>query len=488
MGHELDAAPAAGISGGRGDKAHPSYVRCAAALPRDSAPAVPRDSAGTDRAGAQSCQQTCAADAVFAARCPNACAVSADDDALFEHCGQCAAGGALPDIIVPEAEKVGAVCADWLADADAALRHQPTLARPDRPHGMVACAGAAAASGADHRPALQEGKSMKPALCLLLICLFCTGCSALPPEERAFCVVLLVDGGAQECTVRVRIPTYQQNGGYQTLSATGATLTDALRTLESAAPMRLHWGQLRLIVLSRAWAAEIPIVRTLSDLSGVENLRLHASVAVTEEDTTALAEKLVPENGTRLSKSIDVMVQARHEQGVIPTCAASMLLRFGSRQSPVLCGAESTAEGLLLSGAWLTDADGLVRDFLTPEETQILLLMQGELTRTQLLLPEHAIHLTEASTSIRLMEDTAVCRVNLRYDRADLTPQAVSAETAQACLDVLKRLQAAGCDALGLGRKAIWSAWSMSDWRNSDFPARLQNLRWTVEVRSEPAA
>lgn len=229
-------------------------------------------------------------------------------------------------------------------------------------------------------------------------------------------------------------------------------------------------------------------MRTLSDLSGVENLRLHASVAVTEEDTTELAEKLVPENGTRLSKSIDVMVQARHEQGIIPTCAASMLLRFGSRQSPVLCSAESTTEGFLLSGAWLTDADGLVRDFLPPEETQILLLMQGELTRTQLLLPEHAIHLTEASTSIRLTENTAACRVNLRYDRADLTPQAVSAETAQACLDVLNRLQAAGCDALGLGRKAIWSAWSMSDWRDSDFPARLQNLRWTVEVRSEPAA
>ena len=31
---------------------------------------------------------------------------------------------------------------------------------------------------------------MKRALCLLLICLFCTGCSALPPEERAFCVAL----------------------------------------------------------------------------------------------------------------------------------------------------------------------------------------------------------------------------------------------------------------------------------------------------------
>lgn len=81
------------------------------------------------------------ADCCFCSPRPNACTVSVDDDAFSEHCGQCAAGGALPDIIVPEAEKVGALCADWLADADAAIRHQPTLARPDRPHGMVACAG-----------------------------------------------------------------------------------------------------------------------------------------------------------------------------------------------------------------------------------------------------------------------------------------------------------------------------------------------------------
>ena len=67
-------------------------------------------------------------------------------------------------------------------------------------------------------------------------------------------------------------------------------------------------------------------------------------------------------------------------------------------------------------------------------------------------------------------------------------PEKTLAFSHEFCLDVLNRLQAAGCDALGLGRKAIWSAWSMADWRDSDFPARLQNLRWTVEVRSEPAA
>lgn len=329
---------------------------------------------------------------------------------------------------------------------------------------------------------------MKRALCLLLICLCCTGCSALPPEERAFCVALLIDGSAEDCRIFVRVPTYQDSGGYQTLSAQGATLTDALRTLESAAPMRLHWGQLRLIVLSQAWAAEIPIVRTLSDLSGVENLRLHASVAVTTARIEDLAEKLVPESGTRLSKTIDVMVQARHEQGVMPTCTASALLRFGSRQSPVLGGAEISGEGFLLGGAWLTDESGLVRDFLTPEETQLLLLMQGELTRTQLLLPDHALHLTEARSRIRLADSEASCRIDLRYDHADLTPQAVSAETAQACLRVLQRLQAIGCDALGLGRQAIRDSLHMADWRACDFPSRLQQLCWTVEVRSEPAA
>ena len=67
-------------------------------------------------------------------------------------------------------------------------------------------------------------------------------------------------------------------------------------------------------------------------------------------------------------------------------------------------------------------------------------------------------------------------------------PPLYQSERSGGYLDVLNRLQAAGCDALGLGRKAIWSAWSMSDWRDSDFPARLQNLRWTLEVRSEPAA
>lgn len=329
---------------------------------------------------------------------------------------------------------------------------------------------------------------MKRLLCLLLLCLCCASCSALPPEERAFCVALLIDGNVEECRVFVRVPTYQDDGGYRTLSAQGSTLTDALRTLESAAPMRLHWGQLRLIVLSRAWAAEIPIVRTLSDLSGVENLRLHASVAVTEENAAEMAEKLIPESGTRLSKTIDVMVQARHEQGVIPTCAASALLRYGSRQSPVLCGVQISSEGFLLGGAWLTDVDGLVRSFLTPEETQILLLMQGELTRTQLLLPDHAVHLTEARSQAYLADLEATCRIRLRYDHADLTPQAVSAETAQACLNVLKQLQAIGCDALGLGRQAIRLSRSMADWRESDFPSRFRKLRWTVEIRSEPAA
>lgn len=329
---------------------------------------------------------------------------------------------------------------------------------------------------------------MKRLLCLLMICFCCASCSALPPEERAFCVALLIDGNAEECRVFVRVPTYQDNGGYQTLSASGATLTDALRTLESAAPMRLHWGQLRLIVLSRAWAADIPIARTLSDLSGVENLRLHASVAVTEEKASELAEKLVPASGTRLSKTIDVMTQARHEQGVMPTCAASALLRYGSRQSPVLSGAQISGESFLLGGAWLTDADGLVRGFLTPEETQILLLMQGELTRTQLLLPDHALHLTEARCQVALADSEATCRIRLRYDHADLAPQAVSAETAQACLNVLNQLQAIGCDALGLGRQAIRHSRSMADWRDSDFPSRFRRLRWTVEVRSESAA
>lgn len=325
--------------------------------------------------------------------------------------------------------------------------------------------------------------------CLFVVfCLLCTACSSLPPEERAFCVVLLIDGNQDSCTVAVRIPDYAQQGGYQTLKETGNTLSDALGRLESHAALRLHWGQMRLIVFSRAWLAQEPLSQTLQTLMKLENLRLHTALGVTEEQVEELASKIVPTNGTRLSKSIDVMLQTHQEQGTIISCTMSEVLRMGTRQSPVLADVHAEGETFSLSGGWMIGTDGLLGGRLSPEEMQLCAFMMGRLSRTQLLLPAHAVHITEATSRICLLDEGAICQLSLRYDGTELTPQELSSLVGKSCIAVLEKLRDASCDALGLGRQAIGAYRTMLAWQNSDFAKRLAQMQWTVEVSSEPAA
>lgn len=329
---------------------------------------------------------------------------------------------------------------------------------------------------------------MKKCCLLMVLCLLCGACSALPPEERAFCVAMVIDGNQASCTVSVRIPDYAKQGGYQTMTQTGSTLSDALGRLESHASLRLHWGQMRLIVFSRAWLAETPLPETLTTLMQLENLRLHATLAVTEEDTASLIEKIVPTNGTRLSKSLDVLIEAHQEQGTILPGSMSAVLRMGSRQSPLLADVHAEGEAFSLSGGWMIGQDGRLTGKLSPEEMQLCGLMVGQLSRTQLLLPSHAVHITEASRRLVLSEDGVTCRISLRYDVSDLTPAEVSDAVAQSCMAVLEKLQEGHCDALGLGRQAIGQYRTMDAWRASSFAEDLSQRHWTVIVSSEPAA
>ena len=68
----------------------------------------------------------------------------------------------------------------------------------------------------------------------LLLALACTGCAALPEEERAFAVALGVSGHQGAWTVYARIPTYQSGGGYATVTGEGETLSHALTAVPSA--------------------------------------------------------------------------------------------------------------------------------------------------------------------------------------------------------------------------------------------------------------
>ena len=77
---------------------------------------------------------------------------------------------------------------------------------------------------------------MRRVCCLLLAMLLLTGCSALPEEDRAFAVVLGLDKQGDAWRAWARIPSYQQEGGYLTLSAQGRSLGEVMAQLEAALP------------------------------------------------------------------------------------------------------------------------------------------------------------------------------------------------------------------------------------------------------------
>lgn len=326
---------------------------------------------------------------------------------------------------------------------------------------------------------------MKRIATLLLMTLLLGGCTALPAEERSFAVALGVTHTEGLWTASARIPTYQTGGGYTTVSGEGASLESALGALDAASPMELDLGQLRLLVFSAELARSERFPGALMTLAARQDLRMGAALAVTQEDVQALMDALTPTTGSRLSKSIDVLLETRIGQGTLLHASLSEVMRMGERQSPVLMNAGLESGALTLSGGWPVSADGRATEPLSPEETQLLALMLGCLQRGTLSLPEGVVRLTGAQAESELSLPTlqgASVRLTLQCVSSPLTDEALSQAVATACLGVLNRLSGAGCDALGLGRQAMMHAGDMAQWRQVDWPARYRELQWSVSV------
>lgn len=331
---------------------------------------------------------------------------------------------------------------------------------------------------------------MKRIIVFLLTALFCTSCAALPAEERAFAVALAVDGGPGAWRVWARIPTYQSGGGYATVQGEGDTLDGALAALDASAPQQLHPGQLRLIVFTRQLAQSEALKMAISALAARQDLRMDAALAVTEDDPAALMDAMTPASGSRLSKSLDTQMEARIAQGVLIPAPLSVVCRMGERQSPVLMGAQLQDGAVALSGCWPVGADGRAGEPLSPEDTQLLALLLGTMTRGALTLPGGAgtVHLTDASADAELSLPTmqsAAVRLTLQGSASPQTGDGLSQGVATAVLNLLKRLSAGGCDALGLGREAIVHAEDMAHWHEMAWPEKYRDLTWTVSVGAE---
>ncbi|MDD6051463.1 MAG: hypothetical protein PUC00_09420 [Clostridiales bacterium] len=326
---------------------------------------------------------------------------------------------------------------------------------------------------------------MKRLILILLTMMCCTSCTALPAEERAFAVVLLVDRDSSAWRVHGQLPTYRSGGGYLTVTGEGDTLPAALADLEAAAPMHVNLSQLRLLVLTKAVADVGELALVLTTLSDRPDMRPSCAIALTEAPADVLMQALEPATGTRLSKSIDVLLESRLEQGSILPATLAEVLRMGMRQSPVLIAANLRDQQLDLSGGYPLTASFRVCERLTPEETALLSLLTGRTKALRLTLSGMSAQVREASAKVALSQDfqSATVTLRLRVTAASCSPADIETRLADASVTLLSGLSAQGCDVLGLGRQAILHAHDMPAWRSFDWPARCKQLHWRVSVQ-----
>ncbi len=326
---------------------------------------------------------------------------------------------------------------------------------------------------------------MKRLILLLLLIGCCTSCTALPAEERAFAVVLCVEKDGEAWRVHGRIPTYQSGGGYLTVTGEGDALPVALADMEASAPMHVNLSQLRLLVLHQNVVDAGEITFVLTTLSERPDMRQHCALALTDTTADKLMEAIQPATGARLSKSIDVLLESRIEQGTVLPAMLADVIRMGERQTPMLIALTLKDKKIELSGGYPLTDQLRTAGKLSPEETALLSMLMGHAKSMRLTLSDGSAEIRDVSAKISLAEDlqTASVRLTLRTTTSSFTPDGLEQRLAEECLHLLTRLSADGCDVLGLGRKAILRAHDFAAWHALDWPVKYRQLRWSVSVR-----
>lgn len=321
---------------------------------------------------------------------------------------------------------------------------------------------------------------MKKLLILLLI-LPLAGCvSRIELSTMAIC--LGIDGGEDGLTLTVKFPDYSDGkDGYKLVSAQGGTWQEAVSALYAAAPASLHFGQLREVVIGQGafdFYAPRDLLGWTDQLPG---MRSHALTAVCPGTAQAHIEGMQPAIGKRLSKYLDIALSHIEAEGRIPATALSCAVRdlSGPWRSPLLAWTEGGAYALG------SRQNGL----LTPEQVQLFRLITGESQQYRLQGLGCSLRgRARLGVETENGQDTLQLRlpVTLTYSVYE-NPPAPGAENLlqQQIAELLGRLQALGCDALGFGCMAVRRYDTLAAWLQSGWPERFCQARISVTVEAK---
>ena len=378
---------------------------------------------------------------------------------------------------------------------------------------------------------------------LALLCAALSGCGGQEIESCLFVLSLAVDPapeGALTVTVKALSGTQEAAGGaageagggeeasgaggesgletpepgYIVLSATAESCLRALNLLSATTPRALNLSQLREVVINRTLAQTDATLTILTEIHSMYRANGEATVVITPDNAGDFIRRQRAILGVRLSKYLEVLFDHFSEMDTIPPGAqlASVIAAMrssGGDAAAVYAAGNAFDSTLNLPGAAELDrlpghlprtspaqneylgsalfSGARMTGTLTGEETGLLCLMMGRAQRREAFI-DGAQYKTNLRTRVRRScaeEDGALCvsvSMNLTHiaGAAGMLPEEIAIRIERGCVEVLRKLQAAGCDAAGFGalamrRYADIPAWEKSGWRDAyeSLPVRV---------------
>lgn len=296
----------------------------------------------------------------------------------------------------------------------------------------------------------------------------------------------------------------QTEPGYIVMSATAPSCLRALNLLSSTTPRTVNLSQLREVVVSRALAQTDATLSILREIHSMYRANGEAVVVVTPDDAGDFIRRQRAILGIRLSKYLEVLFDHFSELDTVPPHAqlasviaamesditdAAVVYAAGNRFDSTLAlpGAEtdrlpghlprtSPAENEYLGSALFSGAR--MTGVLTGEETGILCLMMGRAQRRTAFIG-NGQYKTNFRTRVRrrIREGGELgVQISMSLTRIAGEEEMPAGEIARQietqCVNVMHKLQAASCDAVGFGALAVRrypdiGAWQRSDWENT---------------------
>ena len=384
-------------------------------------------------------------------------------------------------------------------------------------------------------------KKMLLALWLLIACALLGGCGGGQEIESClFVLSMAVDPAPQgnlTVTIKALSGTQEATGGasaspkpdeassleepepgYIVMSATAPSCLRALNMLSSTTPRTLHLSQLREIVLNQTLAQTDATLSVLQEIHSMYRANGEAIVVITPDDAGDFIRRQRAILGIRLSKYLEVLFDHFSQMDMIPsdaqlasviaamesgtTDAAAVYAAGNAFDSPLVLSGEADMDRLpghlprtspaeneylgsaLFSGPRMTGT-------LTGEETGLMLLMMGK-ARRQSTFIGNALYRTNLPTRVRRrIEPDGTLSVHiamsLRHVAGEtaLSQEEIAAQIEREAVNVLLRLRAAGCDAVGFGQIAIRKSLDIPAWEARNWPQEYETrgVRVTADVK-----